>query len=263
MVLVPVSSPTYIDATLNTELIEGKVNLKEVQIGDTVLLQNELVGTYMGVLSLYAPLDSLGYEHRAQAFLRRQIVKIEDGKYHYQTDLKILKVIKKTDTPLTREESVACLNKDIASGTSYFTNLPGMSSTSGYYSSRGMIKLASIHAVPKVPLTLEEITLPEATDLFHAATATSDPNMLILENIHGRKVRIDFPYSFLNYPGKVPLTISSFEIDHIEDFVEPYDTITQIKDPDKHYGKSRPRYSLDNFAKFYKIVKHIKQDTYV
>jgi len=264
MVLVPVSSPTYLEASQNTELIEGKVNLKDVQIGDTVLLQNELVGTYMGVLSLYAPFDSLGYVYKPQVFLRRQIIRIEDAKYHYQTDLKILKVLKKTDNPLTREESMAYLNKDIAGGASYFTNIPSMPS-SGYYSSRGMIKLASIHAVPKVHFTLDEITLPEATDLFHTALAICDSGMLILENTHGRKVMIDFPYSFSSFSGRTPTTINSFEIDHIEELVdEPYDRLTQIKDPSKSsYGKTRTRYSLDKFVKFYKIVKHVKQDTYV
>jgi len=260
MVLVPVSSPTYLEASQNTELIESKVNLKDVQIGDTVMLQNELVGTYMGVLSLYAPLDSSGFVYKPQIFFRRQIIKIEDKKYHYQTDLKILKVIKKTDNPLTREESMEYLNKDIASGSSYFTNLIGMSGSS-YYSSRGMIKLASVHAVPKVSITLEEITLSEATHLFYIALTICDSGMLILENVRGRKVMIDFPY---NFSGRMPTTFDSFEIDYIEEPVdEPYDKLTQIKDTNVTSSKTKPRYSLDKFVKFYKIVKHVKQDTYV
>src|ERR1035437_1127776 len=52
MALVPVTSGAYYDAALNTKLIEDKVDMKDVQIGDTVLLQNKLTGIYRGVASL-------------------------------------------------------------------------------------------------------------------------------------------------------------------------------------------------------------------
>lgn len=262
MILVPVSSESYIEATNNTALIEGKVSVKDLQIGDKVMLQNKLEGIFMGVQSLYGPVYG-GYDsnHKAQAYLRRQIIMVEKHKYHYQTDAKILKVVEKTDKPITREEAVAAMNEDIQSGKGYFTNASYFSST-GYYSTHGMITYVSTHAVPKVPITLEEVTLQEASELFDAANKISDSGVLILENAKGKKFLIDFPYSF-NQINKV--SKNRFPVDEILSLktgvsieLVPQKSTTYI-----YHGATKDVHALDKFTKFYKIVKHVKSETFV
>ena len=98
MELIPVSSSDYIEAVENTELIESKVDLANVEIGDTVLLQNKLRGTYLGVHSLYAAMDktSMKSDFKVQVGLRKQVIEVSKGQFHYQTDAKILKILDKT-----------------------------------------------------------------------------------------------------------------------------------------------------------------------
>jgi hypothetical protein len=259
MSLIPVSSPKYIEAVENTELIEGRVDLKDVQIGDTVLLQNKLTGIYMGVASLYGPMSHYRKtENKPQSFLRRQIIEVEPGKYHYQADLKILKVVDSTSTPMTREESVKMMNDDIASGIAYFTSGTRFSTT--YYGTSGMIKHVSTHAVPKVPLKFEEVDLAEATSLFKVANTCSDMGMLVL-TVANRNYVVDFPYSYNN-----KINSSSFPVIEIQNKIE--DTFTINADDKKKsifsYNTSATMtYSLDNFKKFYKIVKYVKNETYI
>ncbi len=260
MSLVPVSSPIYIDALRNTELIEGKVDMKEVQIGDTVLLQNTLSGKYMGVLSLYGPLNnySVQEEYKAQVYLRREVIEVSPGKYHYQTDLKILKILQKAATPSTREESVLSMNAEIKKGTSFFSSNMNMSGT--YFGTHGLIKHVSISALPKLRLTFEEVDKIEATKIFYEAQTLSDFSMLMIENAQG-KFMIDFPANF----SPTPCTIQSFTVMQLANIVEPAEKLILKDSRRSYYGnnKSLPKYALDNFTKFYKIVKHVKDDTYI
>jgi len=266
MILVPTSSPKYIEASNNTELIEGRVEMKDVQIGDKVLLQNEVTGTYMGVLSLYAPIDTYGESHKPQVFLRRQIVKVEKGKYHYQTDLKILKVTEKAKTPITREESAALMNAEILRNKAYFSNTPHFSTT-GYYSTRGMIKHTSIHAVPKLTMSFEEITFEDADKLYDVAENVSDSGILLLEDARGQQFLIDFPYSYSSKKNNK----DAFEAYRVVNVKDGDEVITVYKDP-RATASSRWSYTssktkelraLDNFVKFYKIVKNVKKESYV
>jgi hypothetical protein len=266
MILVPTSSPLYIEASDNTELMDSRVSIKDVQIGDEVLLQNKVTGTYMGVLSLYGPIDPYDVNKKPQVFLRRQIVKVSEGKYHYQTDLKILKVTGKTKNPITREESVALINADLLKGNAYFSNAPLMTS-SGYYSTRGMIKHVSVHAVPKLTMTFEEITRDEATSLFYNAALMSDKGMLVVEQANNQKYLIDYPY----YSTKVtPANIHAFAANKIHNLDAAADCIKYVETDsnfNNYYRSTKTKtnevHDLDNFVKFYKIVKHVKKESYV
>ena len=258
MTLVPVTSPDYIEATKNTELIESRVNIKDVQIGDKVILQNKLSGTYMGVLSLYASLSEYRLKSKAQTFLRRQVVKIENGKYFYQTDAKILKVIEHTETPITKEKSAELINKEIELGNCYFSNSEFQLGNINYYFSRGTVKLVSGHAVPKVPISLEEISFEDAEELFNVAVLTSDSGMLLVENKEGNQFFIDYPVSFSGNK----ITKNSFNVYRIDTINDMDDEIILAENP-YQYGVKKISYSLDNFVKFYKIVKHVKNESYI
>jgi len=263
MTLVPVSEESYIDAVQNTEMIENKVDLKDVQIGDTVFLQNKLQGTYMGVASLYAPLNDYltDNSYKPQTYLRRQIIEVQPGMYHYQSDLKILKVIKKTDNPMTRLESVEKMNQDIQDGISYFTSSTQMNRV--HYGPREKIQLVSIHAVPKVSMSFEEITLHEAELLFNAGMAMSDCGLLLLENLKKDKFLVDYPYI---YTGNVASTTSFDTSKLMPCNLDPKEKLVLSERRRSLWGGSRTispgAVALDKFAKFYKIVKHVKDQTY-
>jgi len=256
--LIPVSSAKYAEAVSNTELLEGKVNIKDVQIGDEVLLQNQLKGTYMGVVSLYGPMNdySTTCVYKPQVYLRRQVVKISPGKYHYQTDVKILKVLKKAATPLTREDSVEEMSKDIAGGAAYFTSSSNMNGR--YYSIRGVISAVSTNAVPKVSMTFEEVDKVEAEALFNLGTVNSDIGRLLLVDKSDNKFLVDYPYSF---NSTKTTSIHGFDVSRLTPCT--LDKTEMIKLDYKRQAYFPGVQTLDNFAKFYKIVKHVKDKSYI
>lgn len=254
MMLVPVSSPLYIDAVRNTELIEGKVDFKDVKIGDRVILQNELEGTYLGVVSLYGPLDNYyaTKEYKPTKYLRRQVIEVEPGKYHYQADLKILKVLQKATQDWTREQSVAHLNSELSIG-GYFTNSSLM--TPSYHPLHGAIRHISTHAAPKLTMSYIEVDELEAVRLFHDSKETGDCGMLMLER-YGKKYLIDYPY----FMSSATISLQMFPVMEIEK-LSPENIL--LKQSRNHSAKGKPTFGLDKFTKFYKIVKHVKKESYV
>lgn len=256
MTLVPVSSPSYIEAVKNTELIEGKISIKEVNIGDTVIMQNGHQGIFRGVLSLYGPITdySRNSEHAPQVYLRRQIVEVDKGKFYHQVDAKILKVISKSDREITREESAQYLNDQIKAG-AFFTSVPHFNGR--YYSTRGMVTHASVHAVPKLKISFEEITELEATKIFHDAALISDFGQLVVESSPTNRYVIDFPYIGNNKP-----TLHNFEIVPIKDDVKK-EKLVLAQSRTFYSRRTSGSHSLDKFKKFYKIVKYVKTETYV
>lgn len=265
MILVPVSSDKYIEAVKNTELIEGKVDIKDVQIGDTVLLQNKLQGTYLGTMSLYGPLNDYSSRnlYSPQVFLRRGVVEVQPGKFHYQTNPKILKVIEKADTPMSREEAVKHVNDVILLGGSYFTS--GSHISGQNYGVRGEIKFASTHATPKPMMSFAEIDHLEATGLFYDGQTSTDFGMLLLEDSNGKRFLIDYPYNFNLSRNSVSVNnfgvceVSMTSLDNTEEIC-----LKERRLSYSMYGQNFPQHgALDKFAKFYKIVKHVKNETYV
>lgn len=254
MTLVPVSSPVYVDAVKNTQLIEEKVNIKDVQIGDRVILQNTLQGIYMGIVSLYGPLNhnySKDIQYKPQIFTRRQVIEFEPGKYYYQSDLKILKVLEKSTMPMEKEESVTYMNTNLASG-GYFTNSP----TTNLHGLTvvGNISYVSSSAVKEVPLTYEEITIIEAEKLFDSAQEDKDVGILLLEGL-GSHYLVDFPF----LTGHLS-TSSAFYISEVKLYT---DNRIEMEGPRRYSRAGDKTFSLDKFTKFYKIVKNVKGNTYI
>ena len=266
MILVPVSSEKYIEAVRNTELIEGKVDMKDVQIGDTVLLQNKLQGTYLGSMSLYGPLNDYSSQNRycPQVFLRRGVIEIHPGKFHYQTNPKILKVVERAEIPMTREEAVKHVNDVISAGGSYFTSSSHIGGQN--YGVRGEIKLASTYAAPKVAMSFLEIDHYEATALFYDGQTTTDFGMLMLEDNRGDRFLIDYPYNFNLTRSNI--SVNNFNICKvINPTLEKTEEIMLADNRASFMSmqgrNTLPVGALDKFTKFYKIVKHVKHDTYV
>lgn len=259
MILVPVSSPDYIQAIDNTNLIMNKVSMKDVQIGDTVLLQNKLSGIYRGVASLYGQLQ----EHSSSLldltpsrFLRRQILEVSPGNYYHQSDLKILTVLKKAEVPMTRAESINEMNESISSGVFKFSNVKEMTSYRV-----GKIRVVSAHAIYKIQMSFQEITKDAAIVLFNVGIEDTDVGQLLLESASGNYYIIDYPYL---YPQQTctPSSFNTIKVKNDELLTTECITLASRR---KSFWGIQPEStvsSLDDFTNFYKIVKHIKNTTY-
>jgi hypothetical protein len=257
--LVPISSKLYAEAVSNTELLETKVDIKDVKIGDTVLLQNKLKGTYLGVMSLYGPIHTFLMKDKVkpQVMMRKQVIEVSPGKFHYQTDAKILKVLGQTSNILTRDDAVKHVNNNIQHNpTTFFASNDRMGGN--YYGSHGRVKLASTHAAPKVNIKLEEITYTDAIVLHRECKSVTDTGTLVVENSTGKKFLIDFPWHSSLLHQYLPeqfyiLGIQSIGPDSI------------VLDTKPKYDPTKPKsvFTLDIFTKFYKIVKSVKSDTYI
>jgi hypothetical protein len=257
--LVPVSSELYKEAVDNTEMIEARVDIKDVQIGDTVFLQNKMTGVYLGVMSLYASLVELNLNTgmKAQGMLRKQVIEVAPGKFYYHTDAKILKVTNKTLQPMSRDVAVSYVNNIINTDpTAYFSSYDVFGSR--YYGARGRVKLVSTHAAPTINLSLQEVDITKAKEIYSSCLQYSDSGCLVLENARGKQFLIDFPWWGA---GAIPKW-DNFYVKAIEEVANDKilykENIRSNKTPD-----GRSMFSLDNFAKFYKIVKSVKSDTYI
>jgi hypothetical protein len=256
LTLVPISSPSYQEAVKNTELIEGKISIKDVEIGDRVITQGGLEGIFRGTLSLYGSLHETKKELAPQAFLRRQIIEIDDKKFYYQTNAKILKVIKKTDRKITKEESAKYLTEAASKGAIFSSS--GYFGT--YFSSLGSIQLISVHAVQRPKISYVEIDIKEAEQLLNDSKPTRDSGKLLLETIPNSQYIISFPYY-----GIASSTVSKDQFDISPVKSNESDEKITLPDVYRTYStKNKPgTHSLDKFTKFYKIVKHVKNETYV
>jgi len=265
MTLVPVSADKYDLAVHNTKLLDDKVDMSEVQIGDTVSLQNGLNGKYMGVLSLYGRIaastindDALYY--KASAKLRKQVIEISPGCYYFQTDVKILSIKNKCDIPMTKEESANIINKEIEDNNAFFTGnswFPDPHQRSTYIKTHaGEIKFVSASAVPKPALTATEVSKDDVKKYFKKFTDEKDPSIVFERN--NKHYIIDYPYWG-------DFTLDSFELEESLINFDP----TNVGDcltgnpSQNHYRHSKTKHHIDNFTKFYIITKHVKNSTYI
>jgi hypothetical protein len=269
MTLVPVTAEEYNTAVKNTKLIEEKVSISDVQIGDTVMLQNELEGVYLGSLSIYGRLAATDVgktEIKASAKLRRQVIEVEPGRYYFQIDSKILKIIKRTSTPLTKEAAAERVNAEINAQNAIFSGhgrfATGNAATSTITTHRGTSKFVSANAVPKLELSFREITKEEAKTTFLACLQDRDP-YIIMGNDNGKYIIPDLPYF------STSATPNSFNTLELIDF-DPTKRVNSIstkgfKETNYYYSRIEHRRTdkIDNYTKFYIIVKHVKNNTYI
>jgi len=258
MILIPVNSESYKEATKNSVIIENKINIKDVEIGDTVFLQNELTGRYMGVMSLYSTLQPTDFKSNNYAIsrsLKRQVVEVSPGLYYYQKDVKILTVVKKTGIVLSKEDAVNEINDNILNGIANFTQHKSL--TYPYYFARGLIKHVSLSSVENVKLSFEEISLDLAVEVFNQGRARDDIGMLAVEDFTGTKYLIDHVRSKYLIHKNLSANINSFIVYNILSNTNNKDITSVSVKPSTDY------YTLSNFIKFFKIIKHVKDQTYI
>lgn len=260
MVLVPVSSPSYLEAVKNTELLEHKVTLKDVKIGDTVLLQNGMQGKYLGTMTLYGPGSSstwVSYDDFVMTSVpRKQIVEVGPGQFFYGTNARILKVVSPAAEPMTKQSGVQYVRDAIAAGKALFSmNKTFTPVQKGY----GIVDFVSTHAVTPL-LTLQEISRDDACARFHYAHHRYDYTQLVLEDKDGRKFLLDFGHNSLSQTGADP-KFNTLAVKTV--FTEPVTKIDLFESRPWHDASRPGTETLDNFVKFYKILKHVKDETYI
>lgn len=251
------------EAIANTELIKSKVSISEVKIGDTVLLENKLSGVYLGRVSLFGYMcDAMSAEMSIESYANRQIIELvapSTNKFHYRSNLKILKILKKADVPMTSVQAVKHINDSINS-----TNSTYISSGTyfGQYTYGKPIKLVCAAKAPTVSIKLEEITFDEALFLFTDASKYKESGILALEKSDGKQYLINFPW-FLPQVNLTQLDLTLLEIDKVtttsiiltSDAVLLGSTMSGIT--------ALPTAKLDDFKKYYKIVKYVNDVSYV
>lgn len=259
--LIPVNSPSYQEAIDNTVLLDNKVKKTDIGYGDTVDLQNGMSGRYFGTVTLYGPVD-YRYSYygnstaKVQTFARRQIIEVKKGFFLYGTDLKILQVTKPSPVPMTKADALEYLNDEIKKG-SHFTSNPSDDGTNSW-STKSSIQYISESSNLRPTLSLVEITKTEAEQLYLECYKTGDKYKLVLENLGGEHFILDLPYAGSR-------SISTEFIPEPIVKIKPGDTeivMGRGRQSFNNYG-NRKFSKLDNFAKFYKIVKNVKSVTYV
>jgi hypothetical protein len=259
MTLMPVTSPDYAAIVQNTSLMVDKVSMTDVQIGDKVLLQNKLIGTYMGTCSMYGNMSQHSYrtpgQFKATKSLRKQIIKVSPGCYHYGSDIKILKVLDKATVAIRNQESIDEMNTDILSGISYFTPVKEVNIANSWH--KASVSLVSSSALQNVSITLEHMSKEETNDMLPLIYENRDVGKILLEDMTGRQYVLRFPYLMPGWTNS-----KNFGTCELENKFISGNSIELKKIPQLSW-QPHETYTLENFVKFYKIVKHVKNDTYI
>lgn len=252
MILLPMSDPRYAEVVKNTELIENRATLDTINIGDTVSLQSGITGIYRGVMSLFEQVVTLPYDSslKIPVKLRRGIVEVKPGMFHYSTDLRILKVEKPASTPITREESIAYVNSCIETG-AFFT--PGAYFPASPSVAYGRMSYATRHSV-KPTFSFKEKTASELKKLKDSMRNNYQTLLIVAEDMSGHR--------YLALSGKHihgadnEFYIRRLKITNAELAHGTTELTCEVKTRSAHERV------LDNFKKFYIIVKHVKDETF-
>ena len=120
---------------------------------------------------------------------------------------------------------------------------------------------ASVHAEPKVKYELIEIDIKEAEILFYEGRDIAYSGGMVLEFLSGEQCVVDYPWWGNN-------KIVDTECFTIQNILEKDDVKIRLDTASKGSmayvaGLLPKTYSLDNFKKFYKIVKEVRTLTYI
>jgi len=261
--LIPVNAPEYQEAVENTDLIDNRVSKSDIKYGDTVLLQNGLTGRYMGTESLYGPAEYTysyysGNAGVPKSWCRRQIIEVKTGLFFFGTNIKILKIVEAAEKPMTRAEALKYMNEQIAVG-AYFSKDASDDGTVGW-SRPGRVKMVSSYGV-KPALSFEEIDATEAAAIYQRAYKAGDRYQLVVEDSYRSMFLIDMPYR-----GSGAATVPAEFLPEPLSGIDPTSEnviLSRGRSRFNNYGSKVTKRKLDDFVKFYKIVKHVKTDSYV
>lgn len=250
MKLLPISSEQYKEAIVNTTILDAKVNMSDVDIGDTVVLQNGLIGVYRGTMNLHTNMQtSIRNGIKPITMPKRQVIEITPSVFYYSTDAKILSISSKTSIPITLEESIVYINDRINLKKSYFTPYEKL------HNFGAGIRMVSTSTAITIKLT--EITIGEAIAYFNTSVTDSDRGMLVLTDAHQGQYILDLPWS-LQLKTVKP---DSFEVQKISKICK--DRFYLEDRPKSGYWDQTPSFKLSDFTKFHVVEKHVKKQFYI
>lgn len=243
--LITINDSRYAEAVKNTELINNKVDIRSVMPGDLVFLQSGHIGTYLGRLNLHTIHRRFIRTCNPRVLFGKQMVRINKGSgyvdYLYDTDLQILKVIEKTDIPLSTEDIVNQINQEISTNRARIHYDPKLR-TGTYTHGKNIVYVSKSSKKPTHQLV--EVDLPCITKEYNRAHSYSLDAVVVFEDHDGKKYMPDF-------------SIFSRELFTSEiraNEVTVLDTHIEISDQEIRDRK------IDSFAKFY-IIKKIINDS--
>ncbi len=240
--LMTVNDPEYLQTVENTTLLENKVSLRDVSIGDKVLCQNGNIGIYYGSLTLYGPAKWVSkVSFTPEVHANRRVMKLGTGRYFFGGDLKILKVLEKASAPMTKEEVVNAINTELKLGSALFTQY-ALPISPTYHAKIGYVSASKMD----ISLSFDEIDINQA-DVLLRKTKSEYKNDYLMLSQAGRSYIIYQDYAQKHLAGQDfavhPISIKN-DLIIVERAVDG-------------------RQLLTSFDKFYTITKHVGNDTYL
>lgn len=251
MSLVPVSSAQYNSYLENTSLLENKIPVKDIKIGDKVRLQNDLVGIYRGCFNLYAPIvrNHLNSKFSPELFPKRHLFEINGTKkwFHYCTSPSIVQMIAETSEKISKEDTASYINGEIANGIIFTA---ASRQPFGYYYGRSIRYVTLSKNTPR--LKLVEVDVKEFEQ--HAAidNTIQEYDRYVLENLSGTKYMTESFYGSRVDQVRVSEIVSI--TDHEIELKKKYTTFGS--------ASSATYIKFDEIFKCYRIIKQIDSNEY-
>lgn len=269
--LTPLSDEHIFQELLtNTELMNEKVDPKSIEIGDKIMLQSGLVGTYMGKFNLYGKYTKYFNKEDKytyiipQVYRNKQVLQVDNSKFYFATDLDPLKIIDKCKTTTSVKQTLLDMNKKLQEDHSKFLFYDGPIFNSqlpkNYLFCRD-ISFITKCTTAKVKMHLEEITNAEAEEISEKIKDNSTLTLLVLEDSGGQRFIIHeqlrrINYTLFNMPKKPNFRKSSVIINSQVFYNIP------VKNP--HVPDDMPSENfLSDFVKYYKVVKTVPNQSFI
>jgi hypothetical protein len=264
--LITEYSHEYAVALDNTKILAKNITKADAKIGDKVLMANNYIGTYLGQLSLYGgfKLSADKKQYSFTSFKRHDIVKLGPAEYLHSPDVNIIDIIGTTSgNKLTKDEYIDIMHDEINNHSADFYRHSYLIG-----STAKEVKFVSMSSPKKVTLEYVEIDIEEAKELFRLSFAFNDDSMLLCEDKNNSKWLINTPFaSAAQITNPQPFNTSKCSYSKVESIADPHVIKLSSKKicvfthiPAAIKG---PIKSFDDFIKFFKIVKHVGDDTYV
>lgn len=142
VVLLPVNSEPYTEALKDTLLHNNSVSIRDVNIGDRIVLKNGAEGIFLGGHHYIAPeympshaytgwnqnrrrdpfvvddagATGYGYDGKEVKSFRRHFLKLDDGNFYIQSGFKVALIKERSPVPFTQGEAFVAIDQAIALG---------------------------------------------------------------------------------------------------------------------------------------------------
>lgn len=272
--LLNCSSPEYKTYVENSKLLANRPDIKDVEVGDSVTTTKGLTGIYCGTYSLYSAADFRGTKTcTASIYRNRHIIRADKhgaNWFYFTTNPDILKIEQKKKVDINQTEFIETLNKQLAEAPEdvKFFNWHNSEFTGIDYTAEPMRRIGK-NTRSKMTCMIEEINRTQADELKIESFQKNDSGMLLLEDANGLQYLIDISpklgYKTISSQSNAP-TFNTLTVKHCTTGVEfnKFEIVSGRRTYFVNYAlNTADNKTLDDFVKFYKIVKKHLKLTYV